>query len=276
LGCILDGGECRVGVESTVVNGLKWKEGGGGSVDVLRPGGLGVEDIARVVKEVDGREGATEIFLHGKPWRPNAEASNLTTHLTSTNAQMVDLPPPTPGMKYRHYSPGVPVYLLLPSNVFPCPGDSFNRAESSAQALMRTLGARHGHGSRRPRFGLLHYENSPLSQRLLDLGQAQSSPDIVPLSLGSDATSAAQRLFGGMLKLEGRKSDSSSINGFSNRDAARGGVDAILIEGCTDDGLGLAVMERVGKAVGGGGVKGELANGQVGNGGREGRFWVEV
>jgi L-threonylcarbamoyladenylate synthase len=47
-----------------------------------------------------------------------------------------------------------------------------------------------------------------------------------------------------------------------------------LIEGCTDEGLGLAVMERVGKAVGGGGKVGELS---IGEGlGDSGRFWVQV
>jgi L-threonylcarbamoyladenylate synthase len=47
-----------------------------------------------------------------------------------------------------------------------------------------------------------------------------------------------------------------------------------LIEGCTDEGLGLAVMERVGKAVGGGGKVGELS---IGEGLVDsGRFWVQV
>ena len=75
LGCILDGGDCGVGVESTVVNALGWKEGGGGSVDILRPGGLSVEDIARVVQEADKGKSATLILVHGKPWRRNAETS---------------------------------------------------------------------------------------------------------------------------------------------------------------------------------------------------------
>lgn len=106
---------------------------------------------------------------------------------------------------------------------------------------------------------------------------------LTPLSLGADATSAAQRLFGGMLKLEGRQlvngvvANDIARNGDSHAVAPDRGVDAILIEGCTDEGLGLAVMERVGKAVGGGGVTGGLANGQVGAAtGGNGRFWVDV
>ena len=78
LGCVMDGGDCGVGVESTVVDGLAWKEEGGGEVNVLRPGGLGVEAIARVLREVDGREGRTRVLVHGKPWKPTgARAAKL-------------------------------------------------------------------------------------------------------------------------------------------------------------------------------------------------------
>ncbi|GFZ45742.1 hypothetical protein JCM24511_03471 [Saitozyma sp. JCM 24511] len=283
LGCILDGGDCGVGVESTVVNGLNWKEGGGGFVDVLRPGGLGVEEIARIVAEVDGQQGSTRILVHGKPWSPNAVASTSTAHLTPK--PKIDLPPSTPGMKYRHYSPGVPVYLLLPSNIFSRPADLPREAETSARGLLRSLATRHGKAQRPLRFGLLHYDSSPISQRLLGSSTESGDLDVqlIPLSLGADATSAAQRLFGGMLKLEGRQlvngvvSNDIAANGDSHTVASDRGVDAILIEGCTDEGLGLAVMERVGKAVGGGGVTGGLANGQVGAvRGSNGRFWVDV
>jgi L-threonylcarbamoyladenylate synthase len=53
-------------------------------------------------------------------------------------------------------------------------------------------------------------------------------------------------------------------------------VDGILIEGCAEDGLGLAVMERVGKAVGGGGLSGGLDVGETVEVGSSGRFWVQV
>ncbi|CAG8738514.1 7139_t:CDS:1, partial [Acaulospora colombiana] len=45
---VLDGGPCGVGVESTVVDGLR----GDGHVRVLRPGGVTVEDLKRVLKGV--------------------------------------------------------------------------------------------------------------------------------------------------------------------------------------------------------------------------------
>lgn len=237
LGCILDGGPCGIGVESTVVDGLKWKKGGGGSVNVLRPGGLGVEDVARVVHQTDAKYGGqTQILLHGRPWSPGG-ASSADPPPKSNDT----LPPSTPGMKYRHYSPRIPVFLLLPSNVFPRP--TISPSNSSASHIVTAIQAK------APRLGFLHFENSPLSSAL-------EGKIAVRHSLGKDAASAAQNLFGGMLALEQQ------------------GVDAILIEGCSDEGLGLAVMERAGKAVGGGGVGGALGLGE--GQGASGRFWVEV
>lgn len=262
-----------MGVESTVVDGLGWKAGGGGYVDVLRPGGLGVEEIARIVADVDGREGMTEIRLHGREWQRNAVASSSRSTSTTpnysspkedsksaTSATTSKLSPSTPGLKYRHYSPRIPVFLLLPSTIFPRPSTSDPHANTDPISVIHTINHQIQKNGRSPRFGLLHYSNSPLSRRLLSSDIAQQ---LSPVSLGPDATSAAQRLFSGMLQLEG-KSDSVEHTA----------VDAILIEGCSDEGLGLAVMERVGKAVGGGGITGGL---DVGEGtGDKGRFWVEV
>lgn len=278
LGCILDGGDCGVGVESTVVNGLGWLEGGGGYVDVLRPGGLGVEEIKRVVDQVDKQEGRTEIRVHGKSWRGCSSAASLngtrgngaggplipsvTNGLTEekksgNETSSSKLFPSTPGMKYRHYSPRIPVYLLLPSNSFPYPPDP--NTAISPHIILEQIASRLSNS--RPRLGLLHYTSSPLYSTL------HSSPvsetyDLTYIPLGFDSTAAAQRLFSGLLDLEGGEE-------------GLGGVDAILVEGCTDDGLGLAVMERVGKAVGGGGSVGDLGNGE-GQGKGDGRYWVQV
>ncbi len=263
LGCILDGGDCGVGVESTVVNALGWKAGGGGSVDILRPGGLGVEEIARVVQEVDGRGDVTEIQMHGKPWRRNVEASSSrATHLSRTEP---NLAPATPGLKYRHYSPRIPVYLLQPSNTFPRSSEIPSKTDSTPRAVLRKISADVQRNGRNPTLGLLHYEDSPLSRRVLDV----SDLSIESISLGPTAESAAQRLFSGMLSLEG--SAKYPANGSSSM-----GVDAILMEGCSDEGLGLAVMERIDKAVGGGGF-GEGANAGLAQGvDSERRYWVDV
>ena len=280
LGCILDGGPCGVGVESTVVNGLGWLEGGGGFVDVLRPGGLGVEEVERIVRQVD-RDERTQILFHGKPWSrasassssnstPSVPSSEIAPATPQSSTPKVELLPSTPGMKYRHYSPRVPVYLLLPSNIFPRP-PSLSVPSSSKEILQHIVTAlTTTKGGKRPKLGLLHYDSSPLSHAILG---ASLEADIKSVSLGTNASSAAQRLFSGMLALEGRKS--ATIAAVTNGQAEDSeGVDAILIEGCSNEGLGLAVMERVGKAVGGGGKSGELGNGQ--GVGTKGRFWIEV
>jgi len=247
-----------------------------------------------VVERVDaqsGGKGRTEVRVHGKVWRGNAVASSsklpqphVVPSATVVQAMKQELPPSTPGMKYRHYSPRVPVYLLLPSNTFPRPSSPSSLADCSPSDVLRPIIAA-VRGSKRPRIGLMHYENSPLSRSLLDpeIGGKEGA-EIFSISLGSDATSAARRLFSGMLALEGKRLSAGSENGHAPGEESENvevdvvdvdqGVDAILVEGCSDEGLGLAVMERVGKAVGGGGKTGELGNGQ--GEGAQGRFWVQV
>lgn len=254
LGCILDGGECGVGVESTVVDGLAWKEGGGGYVDILRPGGLGVEEIARIVAEVDGGKDITEIRIHGRQWTRNAVASSSKSVRADALPKANGTAPSTPGLKYRHYSPRIPVFLLLPSNTFPQP--PIHADDNSPSTILNRLATSIAKPGGRPRLGFLHYTNSPLSAQIATTDHAE----IIPIPLGPDSTSAARRLFSGMLELEE----------VANK------VEGILIEGCADDGLGLAVMERVGKAVGGGGLSGGLDVGEAVEGGSAGRFWVQV
>ena len=74
---IIDGGDCSVGVESTVI------DMSGDIPRILRPGGVTAEMIEAVIGEV---QGGTEV----KP----------------------DEAPKSPGMKYRHYAPKAQVYIL--------------------------------------------------------------------------------------------------------------------------------------------------------------------
>lgn len=102
VGLILDGGGCGVGLESTVVDGLN----ADGNIRVLRPGGITVEEIKRVIKadtkETDGRR-VPDVLVHRRDYRDEA----------------MEMAPTTPGMKYRHYSPSVPVTLLCTSSLPP-------------------------------------------------------------------------------------------------------------------------------------------------------------
>jgi len=81
--CIIDGGECDVGLESTVVD-LKRKK-------ILRPGGVTLEQLQKFVPGI-------EVYSQEKD----------TEGLVSA--------PPTPGLKYRHYSPQAQVFLIEGTN----------------------------------------------------------------------------------------------------------------------------------------------------------------
>jgi len=74
---IIRGGECRVGVESTVIDMTSEIP------TVLRPGGISVEQLREVLGEV----------------------------LISSELKKDDIPK-APGMKYKHYSPKAAVYIL--------------------------------------------------------------------------------------------------------------------------------------------------------------------
>lgn len=78
---IIDGGECDVGLESTVV-AVK-----GDSLTILRPGGVTYEDLKEVTDRVEIDE-------------------NILKKTEMTQA------PASPGMKYRHYSPATPLFAV--------------------------------------------------------------------------------------------------------------------------------------------------------------------
>lgn len=78
---ILDGGECDIGVESTVI---KIEEN---TCTILRPGEITARELSRVVEDVYVAKAVTDPAACGDS-------------------------PESPGMKYRHYAPGAPVVLI--------------------------------------------------------------------------------------------------------------------------------------------------------------------
>ncbi|RMZ91519.1 hypothetical protein DV736_g1231, partial [Chaetothyriales sp. CBS 134916] len=94
---ILDGGNCDVGVESTVVDGLH------DPPLILRPGGVSLEEL----RQIGGiwAETAIAYNLHHSPSSPSTPASDL--YVENTNGA-----PRAPGMKYRHYSPAGKLVLF--------------------------------------------------------------------------------------------------------------------------------------------------------------------
>lgn len=84
---ILDGGECEIGVESTILNLSK-----PGQIEILRYGGVPIEEISAVLPTV------SLIAPPGKPSDIKQDSLKPT--------------PTAPGMLLKHYSPDSPFYLL--------------------------------------------------------------------------------------------------------------------------------------------------------------------
>ena len=78
---VVDGGPCNVGVESTILD-LTCEP-----PRLLRPGGLPLEDLERLIGRIDVDKAVTEALQEGEQAR-------------------------APGMKYRHYAPKAPVTVV--------------------------------------------------------------------------------------------------------------------------------------------------------------------
>lgn len=78
---IIDGGDCTVGLESTIV------KLGDGKVTLLRPGAITLDMLSTLFD--------------------NIEVDDAVTNKIKDDAR-----PLSPGMKYRHYAPSAPLYLL--------------------------------------------------------------------------------------------------------------------------------------------------------------------
>jgi len=113
IDCVLDAGPCRVGVESTVLDLT------GPEPVVLRPGGVTVEDLARVLG----------------PVRVHDTAAGLPGAGDSTGA------PKSPGLRHRHYSPRARLFLVRP-------GQDGRTACSVAAVIARTAAREAGAGHR--------------------------------------------------------------------------------------------------------------------------------
>lgn len=197
---ILDGGFCNVGLESTVVDGLH----ADGNIRVLRPGGVTVEDIKRVLEQNFGHEATPQVLVHRRDFAD----------------RVIEQTPTTPGMKYRHYSPSVPVKLLRRVSNMP--------SESGAvtpSTLLRNL--KSFLTSRVPlKAGLL----IPSGSSIVDVLKRDTDIQWHLYAIGPSLTEFAQRLFDGLLTLE------------------KEGVDVILVEEVPEQCEGLAIMNRLNKA----------------------------
>jgi L-threonylcarbamoyladenylate synthase len=201
VGLILDGGTCGVGLESTVVDGLNED----GDLRVLRPGGVTVENIERVIQE--------ELLERGN-------IPKVLVYRRHYQDEIMEQAPTTPGMKYRHYSPSVPVILLL--TLSPPPADV---TPTSVPDFLASVGDFVTKSSRSIKVGIMTPTDSPLAECTLP----EEGVEWYRYLLGptTDPSITAHRLFDGLISLEGKA------------------VDVILIEEIKEEREGLAVMNRV-------------------------------
>ena len=167
---ILDGGECTVGLESTVLDVT------GDVPRVLRPGGVTPEQIAAVVGGCRVDESVMRPLKEGEQ-------------------------PRSPGMKYRHYAPEGSLTIFE--------GDAAEVAEAICQA----------------------YDEAGEGALILALDEhIHLYGDRKVMSLGADAHEMARRLFDEL------------------RTADEIGARHIFSEAVAGEGIGLAVMNRLGRA----------------------------
>lgn len=173
VAAVLDGGNCGIGLESTVVDTTE------PIPTILRPGGITYEMLVDVLGVVE-----IDPALHGdKNFKPKA-----------------------PGMKYRHYAPKAPVYLLE--------GEVARELPQIAENIL----------AQGMKVGVLCSNST-----------AERLPKNSALQLSCWGNSLEQ-LAGDLFCLL--------------RDFDRTKPDVIIAEGVAEDGIGLAIMNRMRKAAG--------------------------
>ncbi len=99
VSAVLDGGRCRVGIESTV---SYWD---GEKVIVLRPGAITERELNEVAAGLASQAG-NQLSRHSSQLNRSAEDTQLNRSVEDTD------PAQSPGTRYRHYAPRVPVRLF--------------------------------------------------------------------------------------------------------------------------------------------------------------------
>lgn len=173
---IIDGGDARVGLESTVVDLSK------GNAMILRPGEITIDDLKKYFERVE----LDPALLDGREIKK----------------------PIAPGQKYRHYAPKAEMILFTYSD------DMTSRINKKYDELT----------NQGKKVGILTVDEN--------LGKYNAN---IIFSLGTekDLKTVAHNLF-------------KSIREIDNL-----GVDVILCEGVKEDGIGLAIMNRLKKSSGG-------------------------
>ncbi len=182
---ILDGGACEVGVESTVIDLHQ------DPPLILRPGGVSYEELLPFLPDL-------------KVYKKEQHDKNLIKN------------PPSPGMKYRHYSPKAKVILL----------------EGGTENLEKILTKEYNYQvNRATKIGLIHTHSHVNLEKIIDI----TKENVIINLLETDSRFTlgeivARGIFAAL------------------RDLDQEGVDVILVEAINEEERGLAVMNRLRKA----------------------------
>ncbi|KAJ1679597.1 hypothetical protein EV182_001717 [Spiromyces aspiralis] len=215
---IVDGGQCDVGLESTVIDAITPSQlSADGQVIpcVLRPGGIIIERLRRL----GGIWG--EVKVYKKDF---------------VSKQMEDMPS-TPGMKYRHYSPNAVVTLFVPTSPASLSDEASPQVSFIAAKMYEEYKTFVGPAT--------SSEGAPAADRRLGVIATNPTIDALKARIDEDpirpsstvcyrpvasVTELAREMFRYMREMDHL------------------GAAAIFIEGVTDDNDGLAVMNRLDKA----------------------------
>ncbi|KAM0746223.1 translation factor [Meredithblackwellia eburnea MCA 4105] len=219
VGVILDGGECAVGVESTVVDFVpgEEEEGGGGvgegELRVLRVGGVSVEELEKCLADagmmrrsmVDGSGIVGDDLVNGIG-SGNGGGKRIKVYARDFKSTELEAAPTTPGMKYKHYSPSnSKVVLVRPATLDTTPSlsivislllDTLNSPPSSnSNSSSASTTKPPPQRRRRPRIGLM-FTNELLAKTFPDTSSTVlESPTTLSLTSPSPSPSSSSSGF---------------------------------------------------------------------------------
>jgi L-threonylcarbamoyladenylate synthase len=168
IGLIIDGGQTRIGIESTVID-LSRK-----TPMLLRPGAITLEQLQRTIGKID---------LH-----PILRGKKSKTHRS-------------PGMKYRHYSPNAKIILIE--------GQKHQVNKKISHLIQTYKGKRVG---------------------IMTMDKTFSPKSNLTKFMGNSYNKIATNLFKTLREFDSKK------------------IDIVLVQGTGKKGLGLGIMNRLGKA----------------------------
>lgn len=237
--CVVDGGECFVGVESTVLD-LSFQ----GSPTILRPGSITVEDLKPFLPDLQVYRPLGQNQDPHKAHDSSSPSTEGPSSLSEEDRKKMEIEsrPATPGLKYRHYSPNAPIVLveftdpdrpLDLERLSSMYSDRLNRDLSEGKRIgvihtnssLRTELEKRGH-----KLGEEDLLHQVLSGEVV-IGQKEGKETMKVYNIENDVPSFARQLFGLMRHLDQVLK-----------------VDVIFIEAVSESGIGLAVMNRARKA----------------------------